>query len=236
MHTEMQKFEDLFRSAGYGFQSGGGGEERAYPERVYLIEQGWWQRWSDVSRYLVYRRMLRDLSKPKINKDWAQPGQLFQSNLPFHPAKSNFSFGGRSLGARVTAEQSKEEVPPAEAEKKEITVDEVYLSKPGIGLSQDKVCTTPAEIAVVRDRLRKDRAQLGPMNNRVLLEPMSLYMEDPLADSGPGGSASGDGLPPLIEDFRIDKDAKVVSKEVYDFLKQRHGVLKDPETGEDDQG
>lgn len=135
-----------------------------------------------MSRYMVYRRMLTDQSKPKINRAWSQPGQLFPSNLPFNPAQSNFSFGGRSLGSRVMAEQTQSEAPTTEAQKKEITADEVYLSKPGIGLSADKICSTPAEIAAVRDRLTKDWAELGPMNNRVVLEPMSLYMEDPLAD------------------------------------------------------
>lgn len=39
-----------------------------------------------------------------------------------------------------------------------------------------------------------------------------------------------------MENFRVDQDAKVVSQEVYDYLKQRHGVLKDPGTGAEDEG
>ena len=43
-------------------------------------------------------------------------------------------------------------------------------------------------------------------------------------------SNSGDQseLPPLIENLRLDKDAKVVSSEVYFYLKQLHGVQELP--------
>jgi hypothetical protein len=67
------------------------------------------------------------------------------------------------------------------------------------------------------------------MDNRIILEPMSNYMQDPMPS---GGSKSRDGedddLPPLVENFRVDRDAKVVSKEVYEYLKHRHGVVDDP--------
>ena len=68
------------------------------------------------------------------------------------------------------------------------------------------------------------------MNNKILLEPMSEYMEDPAASSSPTESATR--LPPLVENFRADRDAKVVSKEVYEYLKQRHGVHNDDVDGE----
>jgi len=36
-----------------------------------------------------------------------------------------------------------------------------------------------------------------------------------------------DDLPSLKENFKIDKDAKAVSKEIYDYLKMKYGVAGD---------
>ena len=66
VHQEMQKFEDLFRPSLNLTQT----KIRNFPDRVYLIEHAWWQRWMEVSKYLIYRRMLRDQAKPTINKEW----------------------------------------------------------------------------------------------------------------------------------------------------------------------
>ena len=42
VQSELQKFEDLFRQSGYAFQSSDEKKPKVYPERVYLIENGWW--------------------------------------------------------------------------------------------------------------------------------------------------------------------------------------------------
>ena len=159
---------------------------------------------------------------------------LFQSNLPFTPGQSNFSFGGggRALGSMF--QQKDDDMKAKAPDKKEITVNDLYLLKQGLGLARDKVCKTQEEITEVRNRLMKEKASLGPMDNKKLLEPMDGYLDDPLdATTKAAPQREGGGLPPLIEGFRADKDAKVVSKEVYDYLKARHGVLKGAEGKED---
>ena len=74
----------------------------------------------------------------------------------------------------------------------------------------------------MRAQLFKDRQNLGPMNNYVLLEPRSMYLDGEELNYNTEGEPSE--LPPLIENLRLDKDAKVVSQEVYFYLKQLYGV------------
>jgi len=86
--NELAKFEELFRPRPYGmpggpavgtvgFGSGGNAglglasSERAYPERIYLIEQDWWRRWTDLSKFVIYRQMLKDQDKATTAGDWA---------------------------------------------------------------------------------------------------------------------------------------------------------------------
>ena len=83
IHGELTKFENLFKPKPYGMQdrpiydpfamhdvkSGQSSKtaERVFPERVYLIEYDWWQRWMDLSKFLIYRRMLKKREEPASN-------------------------------------------------------------------------------------------------------------------------------------------------------------------------
>ena len=80
-------------------------------------------------------------------------------------------------------------------------------------------------IIQLKNKLVLDFNKLGPMKNWKLVKLASEYMAElgePEVQTNPD-----DDLPSLKENFKIDKDAKAVSKEIYDYLKMKYGVAGD---------
>ena len=108
--------------------------------------------------------------------------------------------------------------------KKEITANDLYLTRHQFGSMKDQPCKTVEEVQQARGQLFQLKQSLGPIDNRQLVEPPQMYI-DGLTDGRQKANSGQNEQLMLIDDLRIDKNVKVVSPEVYFFLKEKYGLI-----------